>query len=61
MSDFWAMSGYGPYVWSAYGITLVVLVFNYWSAGRQLKRNLERVRQTTPEVEAARRPKVRQI
>ena len=27
-SEFWAMGGYGLYVWSAYGFATVVLVIN---------------------------------
>jgi len=62
MSELFAMNGYGAYVWSAYGITLVALVFNYWSAARRLRENLERVRRTGVESEApARTPKVRQL
>ncbi len=29
-----AMGGYGAFVWSAYGLALLVLVWNYWSARR---------------------------
>jgi heme exporter protein D len=32
--DFLHMSGYGPYVWTSYGLWLVVLVWNIWSAVR---------------------------
>ena len=28
MHDFWAMGGYGVYVWPSYGITLLVLALN---------------------------------
>ena len=35
------MGGYAPYVWSAYGITLVVLVFNVLSPLRQRRKLLE--------------------
>lgn len=28
LSDFLAMGGHGPYVWSAYGIALIVILFN---------------------------------
>lgn len=28
MSEFFAMGGYAAYVWSAYGITAIVLVLN---------------------------------
>lgn len=39
MSEFLAMGGHGPFVWSAYAITLVVLVLNVlqpWLARRRL-------------------------
>lgn len=28
--EFIAMGGHGPYVWAAYGISLLVLVINLW-------------------------------
>lgn len=39
LSEFLAMGGHGPYVWSAYAITFVVLVLNVlepWVARRRL-------------------------
>ena len=36
MSDLMNMGGYGQYVWSAIGLTLLILVWNAWSAVRQL-------------------------
>lgn len=27
LSDFWVMNGHGPYVWAAYGITALVLMY----------------------------------
>ena len=38
MSEFLAMGGYASYVWSAWGITLLVLVLNAWSARRRHAR-----------------------
>jgi heme exporter protein D len=29
MSEFFAMGGYGAYVWSSYGLGLIVLVLNF--------------------------------
>jgi len=29
-SDFWAMGGYGFYVWGSYGATLVVIAVEIW-------------------------------
>jgi heme exporter protein D len=58
MSEFLAMGGHGPYVWAAYGITLAVLVWNLWSAGALLRRNLRRAARDSAVEEPARRPKV---
>lgn len=36
VAEFLAMGGHGPYVWSAYGVALVVLV---WQIVRPLRRH----------------------
>jgi len=36
MADFFHMGGYAGYVWSCYGLTLVVLLGNLWFARREL-------------------------
>ena len=61
MSEFLAMDGYGAYVWSAYGITLVVLVWNVWAARAKLKRNLAAAAKDAHLPEPARKPKVSQL
>jgi heme exporter protein D len=61
MSEFLAMNGYGAYVWSAYGITLVVLVLNVWAGKRALRQNLSKARRTTIEQTGARQPTVTRI
>jgi heme exporter protein CcmD len=61
MNEFLAMGGNGGYVWSAYGITLAVLIWNVWSAGALLRRNLRRAASETTAQEPAHRPKVSQI
>lgn len=38
MSEFLYMGGYGYYVWSAYGLSFVVLVLNVVAARRQHKQ-----------------------
>ena len=43
MSEFLEMSGYGAYVWSCYGLALVVLVYNVWSARRELREQQVKV------------------
>lgn len=63
MSDFFTMGGYAGYVWSAYAITLVVIVLNVWSARRLTAQKLEQARRAT-EVHTdtpRRRAKVRQL
>jgi len=37
MAEWFAMGGRGAFVWSAYGITLIVLVANWLWAGYQLR------------------------
>ena len=39
------MGGYGAYVWTAYGLTTIVLLWNFWSARRseaEALRNAQR-------------------
>ena len=38
MTEFLSMGGYAKYVWSAYGITLIVLVFTVILTKRALTR-----------------------
>jgi heme exporter protein D len=59
MSEFFAMGGYAPYVWTAYGITLVVVVLNVWSARRRHAQALLSVRRMTESEKSERRPTVR--
>ncbi len=44
MTEFFHMSGYGPYVWSAYAIGIGALVLNVWLARRQLRIAREQAR-----------------
>ena len=37
--EFFSMSGYGEYVWSAYGFALAVLVINVVCAVRRLRKS----------------------
>lgn len=30
MSEFWLMGGYGGYVWSAFGLSALILIYNLW-------------------------------
>ena len=61
MSEFLAMGGHGPYVWSAYGVTLVVMVYNAWAAYRHQANALNRLQHTEAEQEIRAKPTVRQI
>ena len=36
--DGFAMGGYGAYVWSCFGLTLVIVVFSEWRARIRHKR-----------------------
>lgn len=35
MSEFLAMGGYGGYVWSSFGLTLIILILNVTGARRR--------------------------
>ena len=43
--EFLRMGGYGTYVWSAYGITLVILVVNIWWTYRFYRKSRETLRE----------------
>ena len=59
MSEFLGMGGYAAYVWTAYGITLVVLVLNICLARRRYAQALTRVRKMVISDSNERRPVVR--
>lgn len=61
MREFLAMGGNGAYVWSAYGITLAVLIWNIWAARARLKRNLRLAARDADSGQEARRPRVTQL
>jgi heme exporter protein D len=61
MSEFLDMGGYAPYVWSAYGITLLVLLVNVWSARRARLRPLKRAAASLDEARPRPRPTVREV
>lgn len=61
MMEFLRMGGYGAYVWSAYGITLIVLIFNIWWARRRHAQSLSALKHSTDEIAVQRRPTVRQV
>jgi heme exporter protein D len=43
MSEFFAMGGYAEFVWSSFGLTALIMVFNVFFARRRLRVSLERV------------------
>lgn len=46
--DFWAMGGYGLYVWGSYGAVLLGIAGELWSlrrGSRAARRRLERLNQ----------------
>jgi heme exporter protein D len=61
MTEFLQMGGHGAYVWSAYGITLAVLVGNVWWARRRHSKALERARAFATTERVRKQPTVRQL
>ena len=61
MSEFLAMGGHGGYVWSAYGITLLVLMLSGWAATRRHKQALRDAGKASAGPQPVRRPKVREL
>ncbi len=59
MIEFLSMGGYAAYVWTAYGITLVVLVLNIWFARRRHAHMLTTARKMAISKSNDRRPVVR--
>ena len=47
LQEFLQMGGYGAYVWSAYGLTAVVLMVNWWAARQQEADELLSARRRT--------------
>jgi heme exporter protein CcmD len=48
VSEFFAMGNYGPYVWTAYGVTIIGLLLLFiwsWFGARARESELEQVRQ----------------
>jgi heme exporter protein CcmD len=40
LRDFLHMDGYGPFIWSAYAVTIGTLIWNVWAARRELRRQI---------------------
>ncbi len=47
LQEFLQMGGYGAYVWSAYGLTAVVLMVNWWAARQREADELLSARRRT--------------
>ncbi len=43
LADFFAMGGYAFYVWSAYAVTLLVMLANLWLASNNRRRIVARI------------------
>lgn len=62
MTGWLAMGGDGAYVWSAYGITLAVLILNVWLARARSRAALLRARELAAQVaEPRKQPTVRRL
>jgi heme exporter protein CcmD len=61
MTEFLRMGGDAAYVWSAYGITLAVLLLNAWWGRWRHRRALERARGSAGDERVRRQPTVRQV
>ena len=62
MSELFYMGGHGAYVWSAYGITLAVLIINVWLARAKRRAALGRAQELATQVEVPRKqPTVRRL
>jgi len=62
VTEFFLMNGHGAYVWSAYGITLAVLILNVSLARAKHRSALQRARELAAQAEAPRKqPTVRRL
>jgi len=62
MSEFFLMNGDGAYVWSAYGLTLAVVILNVWLARAKHRDALQRARELATRAEVPRKqPTVRRL
>jgi heme exporter protein CcmD len=60
--EFLQMGGDGAYVWSAYGITLAVLIINVWLVGAKRRSALRRALELATQAEIpGKQPTVRRL
>ena len=48
-SEFFAMGGYGLYVWGSYALTLALMVLEPWLVARRRRRALQQARDSAGE------------
>lgn len=48
MSDFFAMGGYGLYVWGAYAVTALAMAAEPWLVARRRRRAQRRAQERQP-------------
>ena len=46
-SDFWAMGGYGFYVWGSYGATIAVIAIELWLLRSRRRNSISALKQET--------------
>jgi heme exporter protein D len=61
VTEFVFMGGYAGYVWSAYGITLAVMIANVWAAYRYHAKWRERALEEGMAKISGRQPRVKKI
>ena len=54
LQSFFNMGGYAGFVWSAYGLTAVVLIANWWAARRRESEELISARRRTQQLKESR-------
>jgi heme exporter protein D len=50
-ADFFAMGGYGTYVWGSYGLMVLLMVIEPWLAVRRRRAALQAAREAQAELE----------
>ena len=60
MTEFLAMGGYAEFVWSAFGLALVTLIFNVVAARRRMRVVLEKIALNAARFEVREKRKVAQ-
>jgi heme exporter protein CcmD len=54
LQSFFKMGGYAGFVWSAYGLTAVVLIVNWWAARRRESEELISAQRRTQQLKESR-------